>query len=297
MDVTSHASATDFLDAAGGWLEKQEAANGLMLGLAARLARTEKPPPPKPVMMTVSGPDGLEGAALMTPPRGVVLYGPGDEPKEAIVALAKALIAGGHSVPECVGAGATAGLFAEIWCDRTGATIARTVAQRIYELREVRFPRGVAGSPRLARAEDVDLLARWTHEFSLAVGEKSDAKAARTSAEKGIAGGRMLLWEHQGQPVSLAAAVRPTRHGVGICRVYTPPEHREHGFASACVAELSQRQLDAGREFCCLYTELANPISNSIYQKIGYIPVTDSTHCRFATAAAGSSESIEVARD
>ena len=149
----------------------------------------------------------------------------------------------------------------------------------------------------LSRSGAVDLLARWTHEFSLAVGEKSDAKAARTSAEKGIAGGRMLLWEHQGQPVSLAAAVRPTRHGVGICRVYTPPEHREHGFASACVAELSQRQLDAGREFCCLYTELANPISNSIYQKIGYIPVTDSTHCRFATAAAGSSESIEVARD
>ena len=70
-------------------------------------------------------------------------------------------------------------------------------------------------------------------------------------------------------------------NGIAIGGVYTPPESRGHGYASACVAALSQRQLDAGRAFCALYTDLANPTSNSIYQKIGYRPVRASAMVEF----------------
>jgi len=52
--------------------------------------------------------------------------------------------------------------------------------------------------------------------------------------------------------------------------VYTPPAYRRRGYASACGAALSQLILDAGRRFCFLYTDLANPTSNQIYQQIGY---------------------------
>jgi len=90
-----------------------------------------------------------------------------------------------------------------------------------------------------------------------------------------------MLWEVDGRPVSTASAARAQRHGVTISRVYTPPEHRRHGYASACVAALSQRQLDAGYEYCCLYTDLANPTSNAIYQRIGYVPLADASHYRF----------------
>ena len=64
-------------------------------------------------------------------------------------------------------------------------------------------------------------------------------------------------------------------------RVYTPPELRGHGYASAVVAALSQRLLDAGHQYCALYTDLANPTSNSIYQKIGYTPVSDAVEYAF----------------
>ena len=281
MNVTIHASAKDFLDAAGSWLETQEAVNNLMLGIAARIAGAEEPAGPPPVMMTVSGPQGLEAATIMTPPRGVVLYAPADDPHEALDGLAEALLAGGHGVPECVGPSATASLFAKIWSDRTGQEAAVEMSQRIYELRRVQFPRGVPGSARPSRMEDLELAARWTHKLSLEVGVQTDSEAARTSAEQHIADGQALFWEYRGEPVSMAAALRPMRHGIAINRVYTPPAHRRHGFASACVAELSQRQLDAGRQFCCLYTDLANPTSNSIYQKIGYVPVADSSHYCF----------------
>jgi predicted GNAT family acetyltransferase len=65
--------------------------------------------------------------------------------------------------------------------------------------------------------------------------------------------------------------------------VYTPPELRRHGFAAACVATLSQRVLDRGAKACMLYTDLANPTSNNIYQKVGYHPVTEAEMWQFST--------------
>ena len=57
--------------------------------------------------------------------------------------------------------------------------------------------------------------------------------------------------------------------------VYTPKEERGKGYASACVAAASEKALETGYKFCCLFTDLGNPTSNSIYQRIGYNPVTD----------------------
>ena len=67
----------------------------------------------------------------------------------------------------------------------------------------------------------------------------------------------------------------PTPNGIRIGPVYTPPEFRGRGYASACVAAASQLQLDAGRRFCFLFADLSNPTSNHIYQEIGYEPVGD----------------------
>ena len=252
-----------------------------MLGIATRLAGAEKPADPPAVMITVSSGQKLKAAVVMTPPRGVVLYAPSKDPQEAIVTLVEALIVGGYPVPECNGPSASSSLFAKTWTKRTGLEAEMKTALRAYELRRVVFPRNVAGSPRQPEMNELELVARWMHEFSLEVGEHSDSAEAQKSAEQVITSGHGLFWEYQGQPVSMAAAMRQFRHSAAISRVYTPPEHRGHGFASACVAELSQRQLNAGREFCCLYADLANPTSNNIYQKIGYVPVADSLHYSF----------------
>jgi predicted GNAT family acetyltransferase len=85
----------------------------------------------------------------------------------------------------------------------------------------------------------------------------------------------MYLWEVEGERVALAAYVGPTPNGIRINTVYTPPERRRRGYASSLVADLSQLQLDRGRRFCFLFTDLSNPTSNKIYQNIGYRPVCD----------------------
>lgn len=79
----------------------------------------------------------------------------------------------------------------------------------------------------------------------------------------------------------MAAVARPTLHGITVNLVYTPPEQRGRGFASNCVAALSQRMLDGGYQFCTLFTNLANPTSNDIYQQIGYRSIADFNEYRF----------------
>ena len=85
----------------------------------------------------------------------------------------------------------------------------------------------------------------------------------------------VMLWEADGGPVSIACNTMPVTGMVRIGPVYTPPEARGHGYGSAATAALSQRLLKAGAEEVVLYTDLANPVSNSIYQRIGYRPVED----------------------
>ena len=88
------------------------------------------------------------------------------------------------------------------------------------------------------------------------------------------------IWE-DGGPVSMLQATGATPHGIRIGAVYTPPELRRRGYASALTAAASQAELDRGRRWCFLFTNLANPTSNRIYQAIGYRPIRDLRICRF----------------
>ena len=99
-------------------------------------------------------------------------------------------------------------------------------------------------------------------------------------AQRRVGDRDVYLWE-DGQPVSMAAKARPTINGITVNLVYTPPQFRRRGYATSCVARLSQLLLDSGWKFCTLFTDLANPTSNDIYQKVGYMPVCDFNECVF----------------
>ncbi|MEZ4679331.1 MAG: GNAT family N-acetyltransferase [Caldilineaceae bacterium] len=101
------------------------------------------------------------------------------------------------------------------------------------------------------------------------------------SIRQKIADQHLFFWE-DGEPVSMVALARPTAHGIGIGPVYTPPQYRGRGYASSAVAQLSQQMLDTGKEFCALFTDVANPTSNHIYQAIGYRALVDFQVYRFA---------------
>ncbi len=150
------------------------------------------------------------------------------------------------------------------------------LAERIYQLERVTPPARVPGVLRRATTADRDLAVAWMAAFyGEALGE-GDIRAAERSVAVRLAGGDsgLYFWA-DGRPVSMIGYGGPTPNGIRIAPVYTPPELRGRGYASACVAATSQRLLDEGRRYCFLYTDLSNPTSNHIYQAIGYRPVCD----------------------
>ena len=169
--------------------------------------------------------------------------------------------------------------FATAWQPLVGCSAGLWRRERIYRLTEVVPPTGVEGTARLAGAHDLRLIADWLNAFAEFTGEPGDGEAAAADA---IARNRALLWVDP-EPVSVAVRGRMTRTGASVGPVYTPQENRGRGYASAATAALSARLLESGRAFCCLYTDLDNPTSNRIYQRIGYRPVVDVNHYRFTS--------------
>jgi predicted GNAT family acetyltransferase len=141
-------------------------------------------------------------------------------------------------------------------------------------------PKNVSGAMSPATREELDLITEWMIEFSKQLGDQNPAH--RDDVEERFNAGHYFLWRDRGQVVSIAAFAGPTPNGVRINSVFTPIEFRNQGYASANVAALTQHLLDTGRKLVFLFTDLKNPISNSIYQKVGYRPVCDFNDYRFA---------------
>jgi hypothetical protein len=263
-----------FLALAGDFLKAREAEHGLILGIAGNLQRGTiglDEPPLFAVARDRAAGDRVVAAALRTPPYNLVVSTVDD--LDAVNALAEALAADplpGVSAPRGVAEG-----FAERWTALTGRRANRSMAERIFRLTAVREPRPASGRMRPAERADRALLIAWIEAFTLEALNKSEDAAPGVDRWLEHRGRRLWLWEDGDVRVSLCGAGGETAHGIRIGPVYTPPEHRGHGYASNLVAVVSQLLLDEGRQFVTLFTDLANPTSNRIYQDIGYERVAD----------------------
>jgi predicted GNAT family acetyltransferase len=130
----------------------------------------------------------------------------------------------------------------------------------------------------LATAADGDVLTGFLVAFGADIDEPITTEQAAANAVRLTALGDLPVWDLDGEVVSMAAVTRRTPWSASVGLVYTPPHLRGRGFASAVVAELSQRELDGGVQYCSLLADLANPTSNRIYAAIGYEPKADLRH-------------------
>ncbi len=213
----------------------------------------------------------VRGAFMHTPPFPVVLSA---VPAEAAADLAATTLAGrplagvnAHQEP--------AATFASAWSERTGCGVEVHRRTRLYRLAGLAWPDPrPGGAPRVAGDEDAALLTEWVRAFSVEVHEAQAADHAAAVRDR-LSHGGLTLWESGGTPVCLAGVTRQVAGMVRIGPVYTPPRWRGRGYASAATAEVSRAALAAGADEVLLYTDLANPVSNSIYQRIGYREVED----------------------
>jgi predicted GNAT family acetyltransferase len=275
MQFTKHKDAGAFLAAAQAALEKSEAANNLMLGLALRIQKYPERIRLQPYFATVRAGSKLAAAAIMTPPFGVVVHSQPNSPQTALTPIAGNLHADHWPVPFVNGAAHAADAFAMLWQSSHGAAVKRTISERVYQLDHVIAPHWPAGTFRMADKNDLDVLASWVDAFHHEALPDNPSIDAKDWAFTAITDGDVYFWEVNGEPVSMARKSRATMRGQCIGPVYTPPVHRGKGYASAVTAKLSQLILSSGKRFAMLFTDLSNPTSNSIYQKIGFKPVCD----------------------
>jgi uncharacterized protein len=284
ITVQTYNSAADFLERVRTQLEKNEVAHNLLLGLGQRLADQPDAFASTPYFVTVDRGSAAGGkelllAGLRTPPYNLILGSESDAAHQAVPALVGHLLPDQPDLPGVLARSPLAETFAREWSQQSRRTFRLAMSERVFELRRVNPIRGVPGRMRPAEASDLPLLSRWMRHFNLEALGKEDPLAY---ADKRLWGrlAETFLWE-DARPVSLACIARYTPHGAIVGPVYTPTEERGHGYASACVAALSQSLLDRGRTFCALFTNLANPTSNHIYQDIGYEPREDFSEIHF----------------
>jgi predicted GNAT family acetyltransferase len=285
MRLTRFEDPAAFYAQAEAFLLGHEAEHNLMLGLCASLIQ-QPGYYDAPYLAVVADADEMVAAALRTPPHNLVLS---LIPDAARTTAALDLIARDThtlygTLSGAIGSAAVSRAFADRWHALTGQPYRVSLRERIYRLDAVTPVTGVPGRFRRAAPDDRALLADWILAFNReALGADGRVEAERwvdnalTSPVRGL-----YLWE-DGKPVALAGYGGPTPHSMRIGPVYTPPELRRKGYASACVAALSQLLLDEGRRFCTLFTDLSNPTSNHIYQAIGYRPVCDADVYAFTT--------------
>jgi predicted GNAT family acetyltransferase len=216
----------------------------------------------------------VRGAVLRTEARPLLASA---LPPAAAGAVAEVLAEHDPGIPGVVGPREPVEAFAAAWTPRVGVRAREDMAMRLFVLDGLLPPTGVPGAARLAGTADVDLLALWRQDFVVealpanwVMGDSRDAVLRWLAV-----GAAFVLWEVDGEPVASAAASAPVAGMSRINQVWTPPVHRGHGYGSAVTAAASRWALDSGADRVVLFTDLANPVSNAIYPRIGYRPVGD----------------------
>ncbi|MGW6390078.1 GNAT family N-acetyltransferase [Streptomyces sp. NPDC055103] len=211
---------------------------------------------------------------------GVVAVSPPGEPSFGAVTVeaARALALPAGEEPTVVrGEAAAVEAFAEAFSEATGRPWTTTVRMRLFRLGELVPPDPApVGRARVAAEADIPFVAAWAREFARDIGEDVTDKDFTGHVTERITDGRLVLWETpDGRPVSMASVSRMIEGQARVHLVYTPPAERGRGYAAGATEAVSRAARDGGAAQVLLFTDLANPTSNALYQRLGYRPVTD----------------------
>ncbi|MFJ5896583.1 GNAT family N-acetyltransferase [Streptomyces sp. NPDC093064] len=267
----------EFLARAGEFLRSRPAPHTVHLTVTENLRSSGARPygDADPEFGVLAGEDGagVRAAFLRTPPHPLLLTALTEE--EAAV-LAARLADEGRGVSGVTADRDTAAAFAGAWRRIAGAEVRLRQRMRLYRLGELTVPQPVPpGRARVAGEADRKRLARWFEEFSAAIGEPG-AQDPEYWADERVRRGDVMFWrDSDGTPVAMAGMSPKVAGQVRVVAVYTPAHLRGRGYAGAVTVEVSRAALESGAEEVLLFTDLANPTSNGLYQRIGYRPVSD----------------------
>ena len=280
MAIARHSDPMAFLAAAAPVFARDEALASSYVAFATGLLRNP-PTETETVYLATFARGDLIGAAAM---RGLGGLWVGASDADAAVAFADDIFAQrwepASALRGVVGIRSACDAFAHRWRALTGRSHQMRVQLRNHKLTRVEAVPRPSGGARIATADDIDWVGAAQHDFIMEIQLPDDAARLRALVPRRIEQGQIRIWDDAG-PVAFAGWSDAPPDAARIAPVYTQPHARGRGYATALVAELSQSLLDQGRPRLFLITDLANPVSNSIYAKIGYRPQSDLFHFDF----------------
>ena len=264
-------SIDKFWDATQAYLLQNEAENNLLLAVAHTLLHNPARYPDPPYLAMVESDGEVVATALRTPPHKLLLSKVSNI--KAVPLIAEDLQQ--EPLPGVAGLVLEVAAFWQAWQGMSKQSHRLAVKKlRIHQLVAIQPLIVANGHIRLVSEGDRALLLDWLPAFDAEIGWEVVEDVERIVTVR-LEKQDTYLWEDNGISVSLASGRQFSTTAGRIGPVYTPPAYRRKGYATACVAALSQKLLDEGCDRCFLLTDLENPTSNHIYREIGYVPVCD----------------------
>jgi uncharacterized protein len=264
------------LDAAGAFLASDPVRHNLILTL---LHNRVAVPAPGRYWLVRSGPKTV-GVVFQSPLSFMATLTP--MPRAAVAAAVDAIAEQGVHLPGVNGVAATAARFAGQWTERTKSAATPVRGTRLYEIARLVRPRGAGGGCRIAHRRDRELLIAWLDAFAEEA-HQDRPSSTHELVDRRLEHEQLWIWE-DGAAVSMIGVSAPVAGVVRVAPVYTPPSQRNRGYASSLVGRISEAVLARGHR-CMLYTDLANPTSNSVYRALGYRALDEGLEYQFADSA------------
>ncbi|EOO38204.1 GNAT family N-acetyltransferase [Bacillus mycoides] len=259
----------NFTEEVKPFLEKNEQENNLILGVLQMVQ--------EPIFIGVAKQEEeIAAVFLQTEEKKQIIVATSEISAVAIKELAKELTKVYPHIPGLIGNKKIVQKLAEEIAVLENKKTNVAMEQGIYELKQVKKKWNGDGIFREVSSDELTLIEQWIYQFCEDVKLPTTKEEAKQTAHTLITNRCLFGLEVDGKIVSVAAKTRPTTNNITVNFVYTPKEARKKGYASSCVAALSQRMLDEGYKTTTLYTDLANPTSNKIYQEIGYEKIMES---------------------
>ncbi len=177
----------------------------------------------------------------------------------------------------------TAEKFSKNWAWLKKCEFENEMEMGVFQCTQVKIPDGISGFYRPAKIDEIETILEWRRDYMIETRLPEETpKEAHVATQKIIESRNLKVWESEGKIVSMANASPGTPNGGRISLVYTPPSLRGRNFASALVAHATQEFFDTGKKFGFLNTDLLNPVSNKIYERIGYKKVSEALSLKFS---------------
>jgi GNAT superfamily N-acetyltransferase len=285
MEAKFYENVEEFYEISFPYLLKHEAENNLLLTILISLNQNkEQYEEEAPLLFSLKDNKNIKIIALRTPPHDLIIAY--SDTFEAIDILVDELYNRKIKLPGVLSFKEAADTFAKLWSEKNSIRCNLLRKERVFKLIEVSEEYIGDNDFSVASKIHQTLVLKWAREMiKEALVDATEGYVEHTikniTKEFEENNYRFYLLFNNSVPVSMVRKAGKTPNGNFVNFVYTPPSLRRKGYATECVAKMSKLLLEEGNKYCFLFTDLSNPTSNSIYQKIGYRPVIDENHYKF----------------